>query len=63
MWNALNKILADDIELLVTFISASNSRSLCAAKKIGMEEITVFKFQGNEFHMLAKKVTTHSIRE
>lgn len=54
MWNALNKILMKDIELITTFVSIHNARSLYAAKKVGMEEITVFEFNKKEFCLLAK---------
>jgi len=53
MWNAMNKILSSDVELIVTFISINNPRSFYAAKKVGMEEVTKFKFHKDEFWMLA----------
>src|SRR3990167_5785930 len=34
MWNTLNKILPKQTELIVTFISVNNPRSLHAAKKV-----------------------------
>jgi hypothetical protein len=54
MWNVLNKILTKDIKLITTFISVNNLRSLYAAKKVGMEEITTFEFNEKEFYLLAK---------
>ncbi len=54
MWNALSKILPKNIELITTFISAHNTRSLSAAKKTGMEEVTAFEFKEKEFCLLAK---------
>lgn len=54
MWNMLSEILTEDIELLTTFISTNNSRSLYAAKKAGMEEVTTFEFHKNKFYLLAK---------
>lgn len=54
MWRVLNEIVVKDIELIITFISIDNLRSLQAAKKIGMEEIATFKFKSNEFCILAR---------
>lgn len=54
MWDALNKILTNDIELLTTFVSAHNLRSLYAAKKVGMEEIVTFEFRERKFCLLVK---------
>jgi hypothetical protein len=54
MWNFLNEILAKEIELITTFVSIHNLRSLYAAKKVGMEEITTFEFNKKEFCLLAK---------
>lgn len=52
MWNALPDILAPEVELIVTFISIDNLRSLSAAKKVGMEEVSTFTFDGHEFCLL-----------
>ncbi len=57
MWNALHKIIINDIELLTTFISVDNVRSLAAAKKVGMEEVATFRFNNHEFSLLAIQFT------
>jgi len=54
MWDALTHVLKNNIELITTFISINNPRSLYAAKKVGMEEITSFEFKENKFWLLAK---------
>ncbi len=54
LWHALNKILSADIELMITFISTQNPRSLHAAKKVGLEEIATFEFNQQTFYILAK---------
>lgn len=53
MWSSLKKILDSNIELIVTFISVGNIRSLSAAKKIGMEEVATFQFNNHQFYILA----------
>src|SRR3990167_133803 len=60
MWNMLDKILSSDIDLIVTFISIQNTRSFYAAKKVGMEEVTTFKFGEDEFYILAAQRTKPS---
>lgn len=55
MWNALNENLPGDIHLLTTFISTKNPRSFNAAKKVGMEEVTKFKFNKHAYWLLAKE--------
>lgn len=61
MWNALGGILPKEIELITTFISANNPRSLHAARKIQMNEITTFQHDGKEFILLA--ADTKSFRQ
>lgn len=61
MWNALGGILPKEVELITTFISADNPRSLHAAKKIQMNEVTIFQHNGKAFILLA--ADTKSFRQ
>lgn len=58
LWNALTEILPKEINLVTTFIATNNPNSLYAAKKIGMEVVSQFKYNNNEFSILARGVNT-----
>lgn len=56
MWGVLDTILPKEIELLTTFISIDNTRSLSAAIKVGMDKIATFQFDAKDFYLLAMLV-------
>lgn len=54
LFGELCRQLAGRFEIGVSFVSAANPRSLAAhVRKLGMEEIAGFEFDGKPFHMLA----------
>lgn len=54
LWHALDESLPKHINLVATFISTKNPRSLSAAQKVGMAEVTTFDVAKQLFWLLAK---------
>lgn len=52
MYGEMHKISPAEIELVATLVSTSNHRSLAAHKKVGLEQVGQFDFDGRSFQLL-----------
>lgn len=58
LYEKLLLTLPADIELIVTLVSTTNSRSLGAHKKVGLQQVGEFSFDGKIFAILVKQSRT-----
>jgi hypothetical protein len=56
LYDQIFQLLPQEYELTVTLVSLSNPRSIQAHKKVGLESVDEFKFDGRDFTLMVRPV-------